>query len=124
MAYSLGIDLGTTYSAAATKRADRLEILQLGQRGATIPSVVVLRADGEVLTGDAAERRALSEPTRTAREFKRRLGDPTPIILGGTPYGATRLTDDLEETPISDDERKLCLAIGRRVATTAKKLSS
>jgi NAD(P)H dehydrogenase (quinone) len=42
---------------------------------------------------------------------------------GGSPYGATRLTDDLEATPISDDERKLCLAIGRRLATTAKKLS-
>ena len=42
---------------------------------------------------------------------------------GGTPYGATRLTDDLDATPLSDDERKLCLAIGRRVATTAKKLS-
>ena len=42
---------------------------------------------------------------------------------GGSPYGATRLTDDLEATPISDDERKLCLAIGRRVASTAKKLS-
>ncbi len=41
---------------------------------------------------------------------------------GGSPYGATRLTDDLEATPISDDERKLCLAIGKRVATTAKKL--
>jgi NAD(P)H dehydrogenase (quinone) len=42
---------------------------------------------------------------------------------GGTPYGATRLTDDLEATPLSDDERKLCLALGSRVATTAKKLS-
>ena len=41
---------------------------------------------------------------------------------GGTPYGATRLTDDLEATPLSDEERKLCLAIGRRVASTAKKL--
>ncbi|MCK4675121.1 MAG: NAD(P)H:quinone oxidoreductase [Gammaproteobacteria bacterium] len=41
---------------------------------------------------------------------------------GGSPYGASRLTDDLEATPLSDDERKLCLAIGRRVATTAKKL--
>ena len=66
MAYSLGIDLGTTYSAAATARGDRLEIFQLGERAATIPSIVVLRADGEVLTGDAAERRALAEPTRTA----------------------------------------------------------
>jgi NAD(P)H dehydrogenase (quinone) len=43
---------------------------------------------------------------------------------GGSPYGASRLTDDLEATPLSDDERKLCLAIGKRVASTAKKLSS
>lgn len=91
MDYSLGIDLGTTYSAAATASGDRLEIFQLGERAATIPSIVVLRADGEVLTGEAAERRALAEPTRTGREFKRRLGDPTPIILGGTPYGAESL---------------------------------
>lgn len=42
---------------------------------------------------------------------------------GGSPYGATRLTDDLEATPISDDERKLCLALGRRVAASAKKLA-
>jgi molecular chaperone DnaK len=91
MAYSLGVDLGTTYSAAAIARADRLEIFQLGERAATIPSIVLLRADGEVLTGEAAERRALAEPTRTGREFKRRLGDPTPIILGGTPYGAEAL---------------------------------
>jgi actin-like ATPase involved in cell morphogenesis len=91
MEYSLGIDLGTTYSAAATARDGRVEIFQLGERAATIPSIVVLRADGEVLTGDAAERRSLGEPTRTAREFKRRLGDPTPIILGGTPYGAEAL---------------------------------
>ncbi len=91
MAYSVGIDLGTTYSAAAVARGDRLEIFQLGERAATIPSIVLLRADGEVLTGEAAERRALAEPTRTGREFKRRLGDPTPIILGGTPYGAEAL---------------------------------
>ena len=91
MEYSLGIDLGTTYSAAATARDGRLEIFQLGQHSATIPSIVVLRADGEVLTGEAAEHRALAEPTRTGREFKRRLGDPTPIILGGTPYGAEAL---------------------------------
>ncbi len=113
MAYSLGIDLGTTYSAAATARGDRLEIFQLGERAATIPSMVLLRADGEVLTGEAAERRALAEPTRTGREFKRRLGDPTPIILGGTPYGAEallahllraiveRVTQELGEPPSS-----------------------
>ncbi len=113
MAYSLGVDLGTSYSAAATMRSGRPEIFQLGQRTASMPSVVVLRADGEVLVGDAAERRALAEPTRTAREFKRRLGDPTPIILGGTPYGAeallahllsaivARVSEQLGESPAS-----------------------
>jgi NAD(P)H dehydrogenase (quinone) len=42
---------------------------------------------------------------------------------GGTPYGASRLTDDLETHPLSEEERSLCLALGQRVAKTAKKLS-
>jgi actin-like ATPase involved in cell morphogenesis len=91
MAYSLGIDLGTTSSAAATARDGRIEIVQLGDEEATMPSIVVLRARVEVLVGDAAARQSLSEPTRTASDFKRRLGDPTPIILGGNPYGAESL---------------------------------
>ncbi|HEX9260034.1 MAG TPA: Hsp70 family protein, partial [Acidimicrobiales bacterium] len=90
--YSLGIDLGTTFTAAAVARADgQVEPFALGDRTAAIPTVVVLRADGEILVGEAAERRSLSEPGRTAREFKRRLGDPVPLVIGGTPYGAETL---------------------------------
>lgn len=88
MSYALGIDLGTTYSAAAIDESGRAEVVSLGSHAAVVPSVVLLRSDGEVLTGEAAERRALAEPARAAREFKRRLGDPTPLILGGTPYAA------------------------------------
>lgn len=91
MGYALGIDLGTTFSAAGLTQDGRTEIISLGNRAATIPSVVVLRSDGEVLIGDAAVRRSTTEPMRTAREFKRRLGDPTPLLLGGTPYGAEAL---------------------------------
>ncbi|HKQ17411.1 MAG TPA: Hsp70 family protein, partial [Solirubrobacterales bacterium] len=127
MAYSLGIDLGTTYSAAAIARADRLEIFQLGERAATIPSMVLLRADGEVLTGEAAERRALAEPTRTGREFKRRLGDPTPIILGGTPYGAEALLAHLlraivERVSQQLGERPAAIALCHPAAYGAYKL--
>lgn len=43
---------------------------------------------------------------------------------GGTPYGASRLTDNMEQHPMSNDERTLCLALGRRVAEIAKKLES
>lgn len=41
---------------------------------------------------------------------------------GGTPYGASRVTSDSEANVLSDEERALCLAQGRRLANTAKKL--
>ena len=91
MAYFLGIDLGTTYTAAAAERDGVVEALTLGNRTASVPSVVFLRDDGEILVGEAATRRATTDPGRVAREFKRRVGDPTPIILGGTPYAAEML---------------------------------
>lgn len=43
---------------------------------------------------------------------------------GGTPYGASRLTSDNENLPLSDDEKSLCRALGRRVAETASKLQT
>jgi actin-like ATPase involved in cell morphogenesis len=89
--YAVGIDLGTMYSAAAVGREGRVDVFGLGVTAPVIPSVVVLREDGEILTGEAADRRSVTEPARTAREFKRRLGDPVPVILGGTPYGAEAL---------------------------------
>ncbi len=95
MTYAIGVDLGTTYSAAAIAEGERADIVQLGSRAATVPSVVLLREDGALLSGDAAERRATIEPARAAREFKRRLGDPTPLILGGTPFGAEALMAEL-----------------------------
>jgi actin-like ATPase involved in cell morphogenesis len=91
MSYYLGIDLGTTYTAAAIERGGTVEALTLGNRTASVPSVVFLRDDGEFLIGEAATRRAATDPGRVAREFKRRVGDPTPIILGGTPYAAEML---------------------------------
>jgi molecular chaperone DnaK len=89
--YALGIDLGTTYTAAATWRDGNVEIASLGSRSAAIPSVVLLREDESFLVGEAAHRRGLTEPHRVSREFKRRLGDTTPILLGGVPYSAEAL---------------------------------
>ena len=43
---------------------------------------------------------------------------------GGSPYGATRLTDDNKNAKITEEERKLCLALGKRVAITASKLNA
>lgn len=91
MGYSLGIDLGTTFTAAAVARDGRVEISPMGNHAATIPSLVFLREDEDILIGDAAERRGALEPTRLAREFKRRFGDSAPIMLERTPFSAERL---------------------------------
>ena len=82
-------------SAAAVFRNGHVEVCTLGVLAPTLPSVVFLRDDGGILVGEAAERRGLADPSRVAREFKRRLGDPTPLFLGGTPYGAETLTGEL-----------------------------
>ena len=95
MSYYLGVDVGTTYTAAAVWRDGRVEVANLGNRASVVPSVVCVRDGGEVLVGEAAERRATTDPQGVAREFKRRLGDPTPIIIGGTSYTAEELTASL-----------------------------
>ncbi|MFY1632122.1 Hsp70 family protein [Solwaraspora sp. WMMB335] len=89
--YALGIDLGTTFTSAAVWRNGRAEVISLGSHSAAIPSVVLLRQDETFLTGEAANRRGFAEPHRVAREFKRRLGDTTPILLGGVPQSAEAL---------------------------------
>src|SRR5262245_2326522 len=92
MGYFLGIDLGTTFTAAAINRDGRVEMVSLGEHTAAIPSLVFRRDTDELLVGEAAERRGASEPARLAREFKRRMGDTSPIMLGGAPYSPERIT--------------------------------
>ena len=42
---------------------------------------------------------------------------------GGTPYGASHYAGPNSDLPLSDDESKLCIALGKRVAEMAKKFS-
>src|SRR4051794_30333154 len=67
--YTLGVDLGTTYTAAAVARDGRAEVIRLGNRVPQSPSAVFVAPGGEVLVGEAAERRGLVEPASLAREF-------------------------------------------------------
>ena len=95
MAYSLGIDLGTTYTAAAVSDGRHAEIVPLGDRSPQAPSVLYKSPDGSFRYGESAERRAATEPERIAREFKRRMGDQTPIFVAGTPMSAHALSKAL-----------------------------
>jgi len=89
MGSRLGVDLGTTWTAAAVT-TDTTEALPLGSRGNAMPSVVAL--DGDTLVaGDAAEARLDADPSCGAREVKRRLGDTAPFVIAGRPFGAEAL---------------------------------
>ena len=97
MGYWLGVDLGTTYTSAAVRIDDRVEVVRLGGRHAEIPSEVFIEPDGAMLVGEAAQRRGVAEPLRLVREFKRRVGDPVPLFVAGTPYPAHALMGRLLE---------------------------
>ena len=43
---------------------------------------------------------------------------------GGTPYGASHWAGANDDKPLSDDERALCIALGKRLAETALKLAA
>ena len=43
---------------------------------------------------------------------------------GGTPYGPSHVAGVADDRPITEDERRLCIALGKRLAETALKLSS
>lgn len=41
---------------------------------------------------------------------------------GGSPYGATHFAGDDGDNPVTDEEKRLCRALGKRLAEIAKKL--
>lgn len=93
MSYALGIDIGTSYTAAGfnTTTASSTappEVLPLGRNTVATPSVVTLDDDLNVLVGDAAVRRAVERPDRVVREFKRRIGDEVPYSIGDVDVAA------------------------------------
>jgi molecular chaperone DnaK len=85
----VGIDLGTSFTSAAVSGPQGTRMVPLSP-DVIVPSVAYPAPDGSVLTGPAALD-AAADPARVARNFKRRLGDPTPLMLGGAQYTPTAL---------------------------------
>lgn len=90
MGYGLGVDLGTTFTAAAVSGTGGTRMVPLGP-DVVVPSTAFALRDGGLLTGAAAEFAGASEPNRLSRSHKRRLGDPTPLVIGGASYSPEAL---------------------------------
>jgi molecular chaperone DnaK len=93
--YWLGIDFGATSTVAAIGRpaADgvQVELVPLSGHSYAMPSVLFLPGDGYLVVGEDAQSRSLTDPDRAVREFKSRMGDEIPLLVGGAPYYARDL---------------------------------
>ncbi|UCH38119.1 MAG: molecular chaperone DnaK [Candidatus Bathyarchaeota archaeon] len=86
----LGIDLGTTNSAAAVMEAGRPITIPSAEgqtmAGKMFPSVVAFTKDGQLLVGEPAKRQAVTNPEGTIREIKRHMGTDYTVKIYGKEY--------------------------------------
>jgi molecular chaperone DnaK (HSP70) len=71
--YVLGIDLGTTNCAAGIYKAGKAEVITI-DGAKTMPSVMSVLKDGEILAGSQAKSRSLIAPESTVSSIKRKMG--------------------------------------------------
>ncbi len=117
----IGIDLGTSNSAAAVLRGGRpitipsTEGISLG--GKAFPSYVAITESGEKLVGEPARRQAAANPEGTASAFKRKMGRREKINLRGQSFSPEQLSAFLLQKIKQDAESFLGEAVEKAVVT-------
>jgi len=86
----IGIDLGTSNSAAAVLMGGKPTIIPSAEGltlgGKAFPSVVAFTKDGQRLVGEPARRQAISNPDRTITAIKRKMGTSYTVKIDGKEY--------------------------------------
>jgi molecular chaperone DnaK len=117
----IGIDLGTSNSAAAVLRGGRPVIIPSAEGislgGKAFPSFVAITRDGQVLVGEPARRQAAANPEGTATAFKRRMGRRETVRLRDREFTPEQLSAFLLRKIRSDAEAFLGEKVDRAVVT-------
>ncbi len=86
----IGIDLGTSNSAAAAVVGGRPTIIPSAEGtsvgGKAFPSFVAFTKDGQLLVGEPARRQAVSNPEGTVMAIKRKMGTDYKVKIYGKEY--------------------------------------
>ncbi|MHA2259367.1 MAG: Hsp70 family protein, partial [Promethearchaeota archaeon] len=86
----IGIDLGTSNSAAAVLIGGKPTIIPSAEGltlgGKAFPSVIAFTKDGQRLVGEPARRQAISNPDRTITAIKRKMGTSFKVTIDGKDY--------------------------------------
>ena len=104
MTYRLGIDIGGSHTVWATVSRDGDGPQSVD--GATVESVVAL-ADGRLVAGADVSNAVAATLQHITKGFVDRLGDASPLIVGGTPYGAESLVARLVVSVVDEARTRL-----------------
>lgn len=90
MGRTIGIDLGTTNSAAAVMKDGKIRLVPAAEGpnpyGKMFPSIVAFKENGEIVVGKNARDYAYTHPERTIRWIKRKMGTDYTVEIDGHKY--------------------------------------
>ncbi len=117
----LGIDLGTSNSAAAVLEAGRPKIVPSAEGaslyGKSFPSVVAFTKDNQVLVGEPARRQAVSNPEGTITKAKRKMGTSFNYSVRGKEYTPQQISAFILQKIKKDAEEFLGEKVEKAVIT-------
>jgi len=122
MAKIIGIDLGTSNSAAAFLEGGRPVIIPSAEGttvggGKAFPSYVAFTKDGQLIVGEPARRQAVSNPDGTVSAFKRKMGTDYKYTLHAKQYTPQQLSAFLLQKIKRDAEAFLGDKVEKAVIT-------
>ena len=117
----LGIDLGTTNSAAAIFEGGHATVIPSAEgptmAGKMFPSVVAFTKDGHLLIGEPAKRQVTANPEGTIFEIKRKMGTNYKVTIFGKEYTPQQISAFILQKIKKDAETYLGGAISKAVIT-------
>ena len=117
----IGIDLGTSNSAAAVVEAGRPTIVPSAEGtslgGKAFPSYVAFTKDGQMIVGEPARRQAVSNPEGTVMAIKRKMGTDHKVRIYGKEYTPQQISAFILQKIKRDAEAFLGTRVEKAVIT-------
>jgi len=113
---TIGIDLGTTFSAMAVMEGGKPTIISNAEGTRTTPSVVHIK-DGEVIVGQIARNQAIVDPSHTIRSIKRKMGGNEKVEIDGKGYTPEQISAMILQKLKKDAEAYLGQPVKNAVIT-------
>lgn len=122
MARVIGIDLGTSNSAAAVMEGGRPTLIPSAEGttvggGKAFPSYVAFTKDGQLLVGEPARRQAAINPQGTVTGFKRKMGTRDKYKIFDKEFSPQQLSGFILQKVKKDAESYLGTAVDEVVVT-------